>query len=73
MEKVEIFYYDRFRRKVSFTVPLREFEYHRISMLERTFTEDIGDVYYHYNGITKKLDYYNHENISKHSGNTGSN
>lgn len=56
-----LFYVDKYGRKVKFPCSdLKEFRRTAISLLERSFIEEIGDVFMENQcGETIKLDYYN--------------
>jgi len=58
-EKIEIFYLDKYRNKISFTIFQKDFEHHKILFLEKSQIENLGDIWYTKNNLTTKLDYYN--------------
>ncbi len=57
--RVDIFYFDKYKRKINFNISLKDFEHYKIQLLEKSLVENIGDVWYTMDNITKKLDYYN--------------
>ena len=57
---VEFFHVDKFKRKhVLEKVPFKEVDHYKIIFLERSMIGKIGEVWYTYNNLTTKLDYYN--------------
>jgi hypothetical protein len=57
---VEFFHVDKFKHKhVLEKVPYREFHNFKVIFLERSMNGEIGEVWYTYNNLTTKLDYYN--------------
>lgn len=57
---VEFFHVDKYKRKhVLEKVPHKDFHHYKVIFLERSMLGKIGEVWYTYNNLTTKLDYYN--------------
>ncbi len=58
MDNINIFYYDKYNRKIKYTCSLYEFRNLAVELLEKYIDNGV-DLYYTYKMETKKLDYYN--------------